>query len=262
MSSMWRAAVLLPRAAGHRAFELGAICGARDAMPLRRLAAPSVGIVDRDWRTLRQSSGYRFTDYASFLIANPDWPEETHAQLGREGDAARARMRRPCSPFSPTQAGHRQRLGSTRRRLCRNRSHRRSARRGAARLAAADLSATDEQAIWKRYGSSFTRADNDERVDALLFAKKPDDAARFLTATSPERQAASRRGSRCSSDAADADSRYQAVIGQRHRRRRADDGSCALASREQLSGGRAAARRPRSQLHLSGRRIRNASSTC
>ena len=58
------------------------------------------------------------------------------------------------------------------------------------RVASADLSATDEQAIWSRYGGSFTRGDNDDRVDALLFDKKADDAARFLAATSPDRQAA------------------------------------------------------------------------
>jgi soluble lytic murein transglycosylase len=77
----------------------------------------------------------------------------------------------------------------------------------------ADLSATDEQAIWNRYGRSFTRADNDSRVDALLFAKKADDAARFLTATSPDRQAAFAARIAMQQNATDADSRYGAVIG-------------------------------------------------
>jgi soluble lytic murein transglycosylase len=77
----------------------------------------------------------------------------------------------------------------------------------------ADLSANDEQAIWARYGGSFSRADNDGRVDALLFAKKADDAARFLTATSPERQAAFGARIAMQQNAADADSRYAAVIG-------------------------------------------------
>ena len=78
----------------------------------------------------------------------------------------------------------------------------------------ADLSATDEQAIWARYGGSFTRADNDDRVDALLFAKKPDDAARFVIAGEPRRgRRRSPRGSRCSRIAPTPTAATQAVIG-------------------------------------------------
>ena len=50
-------------------------------------------------------------------------------------------------------------------------------------------------------------------MDALLFAKKADDAARFLTATSPERQAAFAARIAMQQNASDADSRYQAVAG-------------------------------------------------
>src|SRR5689334_20654687 len=50
--------------------------------PQPQAAAPSysgaaVGYALNDWRRLRQSSGYSFTDYARFLNANPDWPAET-----------------------------------------------------------------------------------------------------------------------------------------------------------------------------------------
>jgi soluble lytic murein transglycosylase len=76
-----------------------------------------------------------------------------------------------------------------------------------------DLSATDEQSIWARFGSSFTRADQDRRTDALLFAKKPDDAARYLTAVSPERQASFAARVAMQQEAPDAEGRYQAVIG-------------------------------------------------
>ena len=77
----------------------------------------------------------------------------------------------------------------------------------------ADLSATDEQAIWARYGGSFTRGDNDDRVDALLFAKKADDAARFIAASSPDRQAAFAARVAMQQNASDAESRYATVIG-------------------------------------------------
>ena len=102
MSSMWRAAVIVPvllaiapsssaqyaRAAGYclrRAY-------------LRRASLRR----STQWRALRQSSGYRFADYARFLIANPRLAgRSADARLGREGDAA-GRERRPrSSPSSP-----------------------------------------------------------------------------------------------------------------------------------------------------------------
>jgi len=76
----------------------------------------------------------------------------------------------------------------------------------------ADLSPSDEQAIWARYGGSFTRTDADDRVDSLLFAKRADDAARLWSTTSPERQAAFGARIALQQNAPDADSRYAAVI--------------------------------------------------
>lgn len=77
----------------------------------------------------------------------------------------------------------------------------------------ADLGSSDEQAIWARYGASFTRADHDRRLDSLLFAKKPDDARRFLGYASPDRQAAFGARIAMQEDSDDADARYQTVIG-------------------------------------------------
>ncbi|HEY6049262.1 MAG TPA: lytic transglycosylase domain-containing protein, partial [Sphingomicrobium sp.] len=79
--------------------------------------------------------------------------------------------------------------------------------------ASPDLSGNDEQTVWGRFGGIFTKTDEDRRVDALLFAKKPDDAARFLSLTSPERQAAFGARIAMQRNAADADSRYRAVAG-------------------------------------------------
>src|SRR6476661_5944026 len=73
MSSMWRAALTI-------AVLLGAAPSgsAQSFAPggVTAVAAQSVSADLDRWRNLRQSSGYRFTDYASFLIANPGWPEE------------------------------------------------------------------------------------------------------------------------------------------------------------------------------------------
>jgi soluble lytic murein transglycosylase len=77
----------------------------------------------------------------------------------------------------------------------------------------ADLGSADEQAIWARYGASFTSADHDRRVDSLLFAKKPNDAARYYSLASPTRQAAFAARIAMQNNADNAESLYQAVIG-------------------------------------------------
>src|SRR5690349_20889745 len=74
MSSMWRLAVTLPvlLAIAPSSSAQYAEPGTYSAQPAY---VPSVASSIEQWRTLRQSSGYRFSDYASFLIANPDWPD-------------------------------------------------------------------------------------------------------------------------------------------------------------------------------------------
>jgi len=71
---MWRLAALVP--------VLLAIAPSSSAQyvapasyPAVTAYAPSVAYSVDQWRRLRQSSGYGFADYASFLIANPDWPD-------------------------------------------------------------------------------------------------------------------------------------------------------------------------------------------
>jgi len=213
MSSMWRAAVIIPVLLATAASSAAqyAPTAAYAAAPI---ASPSVASSLELWRTLRQSSGYRFSDYARFLIANPDWP-----------DAARLRgwAERAMQPgedagtvlafFASTQpkSGN----GWTRLADAYAQSGRMAEALDAARKAWAsvDLSDSDEQSIWSRYGGSMTRADSDARVDSLLFAKKADDAARFLTATSPDRQAVFAARIAMLQNSTDADSRYQAVMG-------------------------------------------------
>jgi len=212
MSSMWRAAVLVPA--------LLAIAPSSSAQiaPGNYAAAsaytPSVGSALDQWRTLRQSSGYRFSDYASFLIANPDWPDHDRIRSWAEKSMQPGENAGTVLEFF---AADKPRTGNGWARLADAyaATGRAADALDSARKAwrSADLSSADEQAIWSRYGSSFTRADNDGRVDALLFAKKADDAARFLTATSPERQAAFSARVAMQQNSQDADSRYQAVAG-------------------------------------------------
>lgn len=211
MSSMWRAAVLVPV----MLLATAPSSSAQYAPPISyAVPAPSIASSLEQWRTLRQSSGYRFSDYANFLIVNPDWPDaskmrgwaEKAMQSGENGAtvlaffaAERPRSANGWARLTDAYAA----------------SGRTSEALDAARKAwrSADLGTTDEQAIWSRYGGSLTRADNDARVDALLFARKSDDASRFLTATSPERQASFAARIAMQQNTADADSRYQAVMG-------------------------------------------------
>ena len=176
--------------------------------------AYSVTSALNDWRTLRQSSGYRFSDYASFLIANPGWPGEDSMRRWAERAMKPGENPGTVITFFATEKPQ---TGNGWARLADSyaASGQMAAALDAARNAWAsdDLSATDEQAIWARYGGSFSRADNDRRVDSLLFAKKADAAARFIASASPQRQASFGARVAMLRGDADAESRYAAVIG-------------------------------------------------
>jgi len=173
-----------------------------------------VGYALNDWRRLRQSSGYSFGEYARFLIANPDWPQETtmrrwaerQMQPGEHGPTVIAFFARN----KPTSGNGWARLAD---------AYAAGGRMAEALAAAREawasptLSATDEQAIWSRYGSSFMTADHDRRADALLFAKKTDDAARFVSLTSPNRRAAFAARLAMQQRSPNVDALYGAVIG-------------------------------------------------
>jgi soluble lytic murein transglycosylase len=214
MSSMWRAAVLVPALVLATAPSSSAQYASPTSYAPAPVAAPSVASSIEQWRTLRQSSGYRFSDYASYLIANPDWPDASRmrgwAEKAMQPGENAATVLAFFAVKKPETGNGWARLADAY-----AASGRSAQALDAARSAwrEADLSDTDEQAIWNRYGSSFTRADNDDRVDALLFAKKADGAARFLTSTSPDRQAAFAARIAMQQNSADADSRYQAVMG-------------------------------------------------
>ena len=176
MSSMWRIAVTIPVL-----LATAASSSAQYAPPATYAATPtaavSVASSVNQWRTLRQSSNYRFSDYASFLIANPDWPDSTRMRGWAEKAMLPGENGATILAFF---ASTKPRTGNGWARLADAyaATGRMTEALDAARSAwrSADLPGTDEQAIWSRYGNSFTRGDNDDRVDALLFAKKADDA--------------------------------------------------------------------------------------
>ena len=213
MSSMWRAAVLVPVLLA-LAPSSSAQYAASPTYAAPAYAAPSIASSLDLWRTLRQSTNYRFSDYANFLIANPDWPDSSQMRGWAEKAMQPGENGRTVLAFfateKPTTGNGWARLAEAyasagRTQLALN--------AGREAWASPDLSGSDEQAIWARFGTSLTRADTDRRVDSLLFAKRADDAARFLAMTSPERQAAFAARIAMLQDSTDAESRYQAVMG-------------------------------------------------
>jgi soluble lytic murein transglycosylase len=214
MSSMWRAALTIPLLlvtvpSSSAQYVAPGSYAAAPAFPSQNIASAL-----NSWRTLRQSSNYRFVDYAPFLIANPDWPDTARMRGWAERAMQPGENAQTVLAFfavtKPKTGNGWARLADAYAATGRMVEALDAARHA---WGSADLSTTDEQAIWARYGGSLTRRDNDSRVDALLFAKKTDDALRFLTATSPERQAAFAARIALQRNDADADTRYAAVIG-------------------------------------------------
>ena len=213
MSSMWRALMLVPVLVA-----LAPSSSAQYPTPMSYSAAPaytpSVGYSLDQWRRLRQSSGYSFADYASFVIANPDWPDAERMRDWAEKAIRPGENATTVIAFfareKPETGNGWARLADSYAATGRSTEALQAARNA---WASADLSGQDEQTLWARYGASFTRADHDRRIDALLFAKKEDDAARFLALASPERQAAFAARVALQNDSSDAESRYRAVMG-------------------------------------------------
>ena len=178
-------------------------------------ATSSVSYAVADWRRLRQSSGYRFADYARFLNANPGWPEESKLRSWAERAMSPGENAATVFAFFAKQPP---RSGNGFARLAD--AYAASGRMAEALVAArnawseADLKSEDEQAIFSRYGASFAAADHDQRLDALLFAKKPDSAARYYSLTSPHRRAAFAARIAMQRQSSDAEALYQPVMAQ------------------------------------------------
>ncbi len=214
MSSMWRFTMILPILLATAPSSSAQYAAPYPSSYSYAAAQPSnVGYSLESWRRLRQSSGYSFTDYAAFLIPNRDWPDETRMRAWAEQAMHPGENAATVIAFfnydKPTTGNGWARLTDAY-----AQSGRAADALDAARNAwySPDLSAADEQSIWSRFGGSFTRGDQDRRADALLFDKNPSDAARFLTATTPGRQASFAARIAMQTNAPDAESRYRAVI--------------------------------------------------
>ena len=183
-------------------------------------AAPSATQVEinyaiADWRRLRASDGYAFADYARFLNNNPDWPDDNRLRGVAE------RQMRP-GEFGPTVIAffrsEKPRNGNGRARLAEALAAAGRAAEAAAMAreawASGDLSTADQASIGPRYWASLTAADHDKRADALLFARKADEAERAAAYGTPGRRAAFAARVAMQRRSTDADALYRLVDAQ------------------------------------------------
>ena len=226
MSSMRHAAFLIPLVIGSAAVAQLAqtrpatpvIAAATQAPALAPASAAAVADINYSlghWRRLRASQGYRFSDYAGFLNANPDWPEETKMRRWAENAMVPGEHAVTVLTFfrskAPTTGKGFARLAEAYAATGKPAEAAAAARNA---WASPDLSADDQGRIGARFWSSLTTADHDRRVDALLFDKKPTDAARALGYASPARRAAFSARVAMQTSAANADQLYRAVESQ------------------------------------------------
>ncbi len=218
MSSMTRVGIILPllvSTVAVAAVQQSQAPAAAPAPVVSQAAIHDINYALADWRRLRQSSGYAFADYARFLNANPGWPGESGLRRSAEKQMRPGEQANAVLTFfrsnEPTTGNGWARLAEANLTLGRQ-AEALAAARGA--WVSSDLSAYDEQLLFSRFGSQLTAADHDKRIDALLFGKKASDAYRMLPYTTPTRRGAFGARIAMQSRAADAEQRYQAVIGQ------------------------------------------------
>lgn len=161
------------------------------AAPMPRLApGDAVATAIPQWNALRQSDNLSFDSYASFLVAHPGWPGEQAMRRAAErvllpDQISPGRVVAFFDKFPPLtntgQARYAEALLAT---------GRRADALAAARKAwtSGSLSTADEALVLGRFGASFTPADQDERMDRLLWAGKTTAAQRQLGLTSPTRR--------------------------------------------------------------------------
>lgn len=149
---------------------------------------PMMAAVER-WKLLSSSNRFGFTDYSSFVLSYPGFPDEEklrrYAELSLERDYADpSRLVAYFSQKPPlTNLGRAQyALALTQLGRPEAREAARAAWRGGAMTDAA------ESALLSAWGTSFTLDDHDARMDALLWSGATDQAARQIVWVSPARK--------------------------------------------------------------------------
>ncbi|WP_432280313.1 lytic transglycosylase domain-containing protein [Stakelama saccharophila] len=139
------------------------------------------------WQRLQQSDGYRFNEYAAFLLAHPGWPGET----SRRAAAEAALDMNSYSPdlalryfdkFPPVTASGRARYA-----VILQRAGKADAAREQARKAwhAGVMRSEDEALLLSAFSTALRPVDHDARMDELLWQGASSAAARELPFVSP-----------------------------------------------------------------------------
>jgi soluble lytic murein transglycosylase len=143
------------------------------------------------WRRLRQSSSLLFQDYANFLMAHPGWPGE--AAMRKMAEAAILPDVSPPDAVIAFFTRYPPQTGTAQLRLAeafyaRGRPVEAQA---AARAAwtSGQLTTTDEARLVGMFNSALTQADQDQRMEALLWNRAFVAAQRQLALVSPARRA-------------------------------------------------------------------------
>jgi soluble lytic murein transglycosylase len=156
-------------------------------------ADPSGGTVSaalQRWRMLSQSGNYSFSDYASFLMAYPDWPESDEMRKNAE-QAINLQSYSPHQTVAyfdrlePLTNGGRAKyaiaLAATGDRTRAENWGRRAWREG-------NLTDDDENRVFQLMAGRLTPADHDARVSRLLWSNAIRAAQRWMPYISPERR--------------------------------------------------------------------------
>lgn len=152
-------------------------------------SGPMMGAVER-WKLLTSSNRFGFSDYSTFVLTYPGFPDEEklsrYAELALErapADAGRVAAYFDRKP-PLTNAGRAQYALAL---MALGRPEASEAARAAWRGGV--MSDAAESAILSSWGTSLTLDDHDARMDALLWAGAPEQAARQLVWVSPARKA-------------------------------------------------------------------------
>ena len=148
------------------------------------------GIVVERWNFLISNDLQSFDDYAGFVLANPDFPRESQLRLYAEqrldsepvpAEKLVAFFDRHSPLTNPARARYALALAAM------NRGDATEIARAAWRGGA--MSETSEAYLLGRFANNFTQADNDARMDALLWHGQRDAATRHMLMTSPDKRA-------------------------------------------------------------------------
>jgi soluble lytic murein transglycosylase len=190
----------------------------QSATPAPRVAAPAYDPSEGDipaalqrWKMLSQSNKYPFSDYATFLMAFPDWPgsEEMRRNAENAISPLTTSPRQVVAYFDRltplTNSGRAEfaialdAIGDRTRAV----AMAREAWRGGA------LTDDEEARLVRIAGSQFTAADHDARVDRLLWSSATSAASRWVAYTSPARRPAFLAALATRSNSPDASMRVQ-----------------------------------------------------